>query len=452
MTPNAPASESLRTELVATLRLAVPIALAQFGFIALTLVDTAVVGKTSTTALAGASIGRSLVFAVSSIGMGLGSAIEPLASQALAASEPDRAWQSLRRTVLSTLWIWPPQVALMFAATLALPWLGVEPDTLRAARANLVGQIPVLFLFPAFIAAKSFLQSHGHTRSVLEASIVANVVNWLACNLLVRGDDALRSVGLPGVGLRGYGTFGAGLSASIAALVMLAWLVQPCLRRRASGPTPPPTYARIFALGLPMGMQLLAEIGVFSLVSFLAARFGTASVAAHQIALGLASFSFMGALGVSGATAVRVGRAIGAGVSPRRAGMVGIAIGGGVMLLSIVVFRAAPYWLVTRFTEDAEVVRLGVPLIAVAALFQFFDGMQAVAGGALRGAGDVRFAFFANVFCHWCIGLPISIWLAFYAGWQIRGFWVGLCAGLVAVALTMTTRFFRVSGRAIARV
>ena len=442
----------LRSELSATLRLAAPIALAQLGFIALTLVDTAVVGKTSTTALAGASIGRSLVFAVSSIGMGLGSAIEPLASQALAANEPERAWQSVRRTVISVLWMWPVQVAILFLATLVLPSLGVDAPTLSAARANLVGQIPVLFFFPAFIAAKAFLQAGGHTRSVLEASILANVVNWIACNLLVRGDDALREIGLPALGLPALGTFGAGLSASISAAVMFGWLIRPCWQRRASGPTTPPSYAHIFGLGIPMGLQLLAEVGVFSLVSFLAAKFGTTSVAAHQIALGLASFSFMGALGVSGATAVRVGRAIGRGESPRRAGMVGIAVGGAIMCVSIVVFTLAPLWLVTRFTTDTEVIRLGVPLIAVAALFQFFDGMQAVAGGALRGAGDVRFAFLANVACHWGIGLPISIWLGFYAGWQIRGFWFGLCAGLIAVALTMTARFFRVSGRTIERV
>lgn len=448
----APPDSDSRGELVATLRLAIPIALAQFGFIALTLVDTAVVGRTSTTALAGAAIGRSLVFAVSSIGMGIASAIEPLASQAYAANEPDRAWQSLRRTLITLFCAWPLLVMTAFGATAMLPWLGVDAPTLAAARDNLVGQVPVLFLFPAFIAAKSFLQAEGHTRSVVEAALLANLVNWIACNLLVRGDEALRDWGLSPLGLRPHGTLGAGFAASIAAAVMFGWLLRPCFRRRVIGTTPPPSYLRIVTLGVPMGLQLLAEIGVFSLVSFLAAKFGTTSVAAHQIALGLASFSFMGALGVSGATAVRVGRAIGLGQSPRRAGMIGIATGGAVMTVSIFVFTLAPRWLVQRFTTDPEVLRLGVPLMAIAAMFQFFDGMQVVAGGALRGAGDVRFAFFANLFCHWCIGLPISIWLGFYAGWQIRGFWVGLCSGLIAVALTMTARFFSVTSRPIVRV
>lgn len=447
-----PLDTDSRAELTATLRLAIPIALAQFGFVALTLVDTAIVGRTSTVALAGASIGRSLVFAVSSLGMGIASTLEPLASQAYAAREPDRAWQSLRRTLITLFCAWPLLVVLAFGLTATLPWLGVDAETLAAARANLTGQIPSLFLFPAFIAAKSFLQAGGHTRSVVEASLLANAINWPVCSVLVRGDEALHDWGFAPRGWPALGTLGAGVAGSLAALVMFGWLVRPCFQRRAVGSTPPPSYRLIVGLGIPMGLQLLAEIGVFSLVSFLAARFGTVSVAAHQIALGMASFSFMGALGVSGATAVRVGRAIGLGVSPRRAGMVGIATGGAVMTASILAFTLAPEWLVRRFTVDPEVVRLGVPLMAVASFFQFFDGMQAVAGGALRGAGDVRFAFLANLGCHWLIGLPISLWLGFRMGWEIRGLWVGLCTGLIAVALTMTARFFRVSGRPIARV
>lgn len=423
-------------ELTATVRLAVPIAIAQFGFVALTLVDTAIVGRTSTTALAGASIGRSLVFALGAFGMGLASAIEPLASQAIAAGELDRAWQSLIRTLVANAWIWPLVVALLFGISCLLPLFGVDEPTLAEARKYMLGHVPGVLFLPLFIAAKAFAQAHGRTLAPLVAAIVANAVNWIACTILVRH----------------YGTLGAGLAGSIATGVLFFGTMLPAWRLRAHGRTPPPTYKRIFGLGIPMGLQLLAEIGVFSVVSFLAAKFGTTSVAAHQIAIGLASFSFMGALGVSGATAVRVGRAIGHGVSPRRAGLVGIAIGGCMMLASICVFTFAPVWLVTRFTSDADVIRLGVPLVVLAAFFQFFDGIQAVAGGALRGAGDVRFAFLANVICHWCIGLPISLWLGFVCGWQTRGFWVGLSAGLIAVAFAMTARFYVVSGRVIARV
>lgn len=423
-------------ELSATVRLAVPIAVAQFGFVALTLVDTAIVGKVSTTALAGASIGRSLIFAFSSFGMGISSAVEPLAAQAVAAGEPDRAWTSLERVLLANLGLWLPLFGLVLASSALLTRFGVDAATLTATRSYLYGQLPGMLFFAEFIAVKSFLQAHDRTLSPLIAALVANGVNWIACKLLVTD----------------YGTFGAGLAASLAAGILFFGTLIPAYRLRATGDTPPPSYGRVFALGIPMGFQLLAEIGVFSLVSFMAAKFGTVSVAAHQIALGLASFSFMGALGVSGATAVRVGRAIGQGASPRRAGLVGIATGGGVMLASSAVFTWFPTWLVTRFTADANVVRLGVQLLTLAAFFQFFDGMQAVASGALRGAGDVRFAFFVNVVCHWGIGLPISLWLGFVAGWQTRGFWVGLSSGLIAVALALTARFFWVSGRTIQRV
>lgn len=443
---------STAQELRETLRLAAPIALAQFGFVGLSLVDTAVVGATSTSALAGASIGRSMVFAFVSFGLGLSSVIEPLAAQAIAAGELDRAWRSLLRTLFANLLAWPILVLCTYLATMALPLVGVDAETLAAARSFILGQVPGMLFFPWFIAAKAFLQAHGQTTPALLAALAANLVNWVSCNLLVRGDDALALVGIGPIGFAGWSTFGAGLAGSIANLVLFAWLWPACRRHRALGTTPPPTFAHIYALGLPMGLQFLAEIGVFSMISFLAARFGRDAVAAHQVALGLASFTFMGALGVSGATAVRVGRAVGQGRSARRAGMVGILVGGAVMSIGIVLFTLFPAQLLGLFTEDPQVIAIGVPLMRLAAIFQFFDGIQVVSAGALRGAGDVRFPFVANVVSHWMVGLPTALLLGFHFGMQTHGFWIGLSVGLVSVALAMSARFYRLSGRVLKRV
>src|SRR5262249_12638339 len=163
--------------------------------------------------------------------------------------------------------------------------------------------------------------------------------------------------------------------------------------------------------GMPVGLQLLAEIGVFSLVAVLAGRLGRVAVSGHQIAIGLASFTFMGALGISGATAVRVGHAVGEGRVARRPGLVGFALGGVFMSASALLFLAFRRPLVMVFTDDASVIELGASLLVVAAAFQLFDGVQAVAAGALRGAADVRFSFIANVGAHWLIGLPCALLL-----------------------------------------
>ena len=136
---------------------------------------------------------------------------------------------------------------------------------------------------------------------------------------------------------------------------------------------------------------MLAEYGVFTLVAMLAARLGAGVASAHQVAIALSSFMYMGALGVSGATAVRVGIAVGAGRSPRRAGLLGIALACVFMGFGVLAFGIFPAQLVDLFTDDADVIALGARLLRVAAVFQVFDGVQVVAGGALRGAGDVRF-------------------------------------------------------------
>src|SRR5580693_6864846 len=177
-------------------------------------------------------------------------------------------------------------------------------------------------------------------------------------------------------------------------------------------------------------------MGIFSLVALLAGTLGAEVASAHQVAIGMAAFTFMGALGVSGATAVRVGHAVGAGRSARAAGFLGIALGAGVMMVGVVAFLAVPRLLVSAFTNDARVIAIGVDLVRIAALFQLFDGVQAVAAGALRGAGDVRFPFVANVVAHWLVGFPIALVLGFALHGGAQGLWWGLTAGLVAISIT----------------
>jgi MATE family multidrug resistance protein len=444
-------------ELRVLVRLSVPIAAAQFGLIAMSLVDTAVVGRLSVVDLAGAGIGRSIGFAPFMVPLGVGTALEPIAAQALGAQDPTRAWRGFLSTLRATLLLWLPAVLAAFATTLALPPLGVAPEVVTRARWYLLGQTPGFAFAIAFQVSKTFLQAHGRTAPALRGSVVANAVNLLVCNLLVRGDDALASVGLPRAGLPALGAFGAGLAFTVASFVLVAFVAVPAVRYRDDSPaTPSPSHrvplGAVYRIGLPVGFQMLAEVGVFSFAALLTGALGPAVASAHQIGLGMASFTFMAALGVSGATAVRVGHAIGAGRSPRRAGMLGMALGATAMSFGAAAFWILPGLLVRAFTTDAQTEAIGIDLLRIAAVFQLFDGVQAVAAGALRGAGDVRFPFVTNVVAHWLVGFPLSLLLGFGLGQGAPGIWWGLTAGLVTVAVVLAARFARLSRRTIAPV
>jgi multidrug resistance protein, MATE family len=439
-------------ELRALLVLSWPIMIAQLLSMSMGLVETAIVGHVSTTELAGVAIGRSVAFAASMIAFGVSAGLEPLASQAVGAGELDRAWAGLVTTLKAVLAMWPLLMTATLALSLLFERMGIDHAIAVRARDYEIGQAPGLALIVVYFSSRTFLQAHGKTLPAVVAGILANIVNVIVCNLLVRGDEALRLVGLHGIGLPRLGAFGAGIAFSVSCIVLVAvvlraaWALRPAVR---SARVP---LGLTLRLGLPIGLQLLAEVGVFTVGALLVGRFGAAATSAHQVAIGLASFTYMGALGVSGATAVRVGYAVGEVRSPRRAGFIGIGLGAAFMSLGAMTFATIPGPLVRLFTADADTVKLGTTLLLIAAVFQLFDGVQAVAAGALRGAGDVRYSFAANVGAHWAVGFPLACLFGFVLGFGVRGIWWGLTSGLVCVSLLLGARFVTVSGRVITRV
>lgn len=444
-----------RSELETIARLALPIALAQFGLTLLGLVDVAVLGHVSATELGGASIGRSIGFAGLALGLGAAAALEPLAAQAIGAKEPHVAWRSYVATAIACVVIWVPCSVLSIASTWLLVPIGVEAELVRPCRSFLVAQTPGLLLFALFLASKTFLQAHKRTWPALLAAVAANLVNIVICNALVRGEIPLGRFGRIPLGLPQLGAFGAGLASTISSVVLVGvvlLVILPMRPRVTLDPASHVSVAKVLRLGTPIGLQLLAEIGVFSVVAVLAGRLGKVAVSAHHIAIGLASFTFMGVLGVSGATAVRVGHAVGEGRSPRRAGLLGIAMGAAFMACSSTIFLLMPRPLVALFTDDTAVIELGVRLLGIAAAFQLFDGVQGVAAGALRGAGDVRFAFLANVAAHWLVGFPLALLLGFTMNLGAFGLWWGLLGGLVVVSVLLLWRFLKVSKGDLERV
>jgi MATE family multidrug resistance protein len=192
---------------------------------------------------------------------------------------------------------------------------------------------------------------------------------------------------------------------------------------------------RLVELGGPAAVHVGLEMAVFGMATLFIARLAAEQLAAHQIALNLASVTFMVPLGISAAAAVRVGHRIGAG-DPRgagRSGTVAILIGAGFMSCAALLFLAAPDFLSKIYTSDPLVIRMSVTLLAIAAVFQLFDGLQIVCAGALRGAGDTRTAMLCNLVLYWFVGLPLGYVLCFRFGYGAPGIWIGLCLALVLI-------------------
>ncbi|WP_242340365.1 MULTISPECIES: MATE family efflux transporter [unclassified Anaeromyxobacter] len=451
-----PAVSPLRAEVSALVRLAVPLAIAQGGQALMGVVDTAVVGRAGPLPLAGVGLGNVLFMALSVLGMGVMQGLDPLIAQALGAGDPARA----RRLLWQGTWL-----ALALSAALAVPFLlapaaleplGIDADVAREGGRYLVWRLPGLPFFLLYFSGRAYLQAHGVVRPMVVATVLANLLNVPADVLLVFGGAGLPAVAGPLRAIPPLGAAGAAIATSLCAVAqaaLLALAVRGVPRppgRVARAPDGPALRAAL-AVGLPVGLHMGAEVGIFALVGFLAGRFGALPLAAHQLAISIASLTFTVAIGFGNAGSVRVGWAVGRRdrAGARRAGLAAFGSGAAFMSLSGLVFFLFPGPIARAMTDDPALVAAAVPLLRIAALFQLSDGIQGVGAGVLRGAGETRFAFAANLVGHWALGFPATVLLGFTLGLGVTGLWWGFVLGLTAVAVGLYARFLRVSAREI---
>lgn len=441
----------LRDQLKPTLRLAIPVVLAELGWMGMGVVDTIMVAPLGPAAIAGAGVGNSIHLGFAIFGMGLLLGLDTLVAQAYGAGNRPlcRAWlhTGVRLALLATL----PLMAVLGVVWSMLPVLGFHPDTqplLSSYLGIMILSTPLLLLYAAF---RRFLQSIHHVRPVMFALLSANVINAVANYALIHGHFGVPALGVPGAALatlvsRAY---------MCGLLGVVAWTInrrdvreeQQALAARGEVPPPAPrtTMRRLIELGLPAASTVTAEVGVFALATALAGQLEPVSTAAHQIAINIAAVTFMVPLGLASAGAVRVGHAVGAD-NPRGAAAAGwtvIVFGVAFMCVSGLTFVLVPERLIALFTTNADVILQGSRLLLIGAVFQLFDGLQGVVTGTLRGLGDTRTPMFTNLTAHWLIGLPIGYSLCFVAGWGASGLWWGLSAGLIVAAVVLTTVWSR---------
>jgi MATE family multidrug resistance protein len=292
----------------------------------------------------------------------------------------------------------------------------------------------------------------GRVRPVTFTLVSANLINWGGNWALIYGH-----LGLPAMGLKGSAVSTCLARIYMAAvLIFFAWQHE---RRRghplfAHWPRPHWQQLRaLIALGTPAAGQIVLEVGAFGVATLMAGRLTADALAAHQIVLNCASTTFMVPLGMSAAAAVAVGHAIGAGDLPRarRAGWLALASGAGFMALAACAFLLLPRPLLHIYTQDEIVVSVGTRLLMLAAAFQIFDGIQTVATGALRGAGETRQPMFVNLGGYWFFGLPLGYALCFHARRGVFGIWIGLTISLIVIALYLLWQWARKSHRMLLR-
>jgi MATE family multidrug resistance protein len=449
-------ADAFRHELKELFRLGWPLAAAQAGTNLMGLVDVAVLGRLGARELAGSGLGNAIFFACSVAGMGMVMGVDPLISQSIGAGNRVRARHVLWQGIWLGLIVAAVLTAVLLGATLALPYVGAEEELIDPATIYLLIRLTSLVPFLLYFVMRAYLQAQGITRPLLHSMIAANVFNLFADILLVFGGSGLPAWTGPLHAVPAMGVAGAALATVACTILQLVWVTVAAFRVKVEGHVDhrwnQPEIGRAFRVGLPLGLQMGAEVGIFALVGVLASRLGTLHLAAHQLTITIASFTFTVALGVAAAASVRVGRAIGArnASGTRIAGHAAFVAGAIVMGASALAFGLFPRAIARLVTDQESVIAAALPLMIVAAFFQLSDGIQAVGAGVLRGAGDTKWAFYANLFGHWCVGLPVALFLGFRAQLGIVGLWWGLCAGLTVVAVLLFLRFERLSRTAIA--
>ncbi len=436
----------------ALLALGLPLVGSHIAQMLIGVTDTLMMGWYDVTDLAALSVASPIFFIVFIFGSGFAWAVTPMIASALGQDDE----RQVRRVTRMGLWLsiafgvlFTPVFFFFEPILLAI---GQEPDVAR--QAGLYMPLVGMGLIPALLVQvlKSYLSALELTRAILVAVIGAAVMNAAVNYALIFGNFGAPELGIVGAGIASL----ASHAVSLLALTVYALRKRPEheLLRNFYRPDPE-AIASVFRLGVPIGLTLLAEVGLFAASSVMMGWIGTIPLAAHGIALQIASVTFMIPLGLSQAVTVRVGRARGRNdrLEVRAAALAGMLLSGVALVLTIAAFLLIPEFLVGLFIDPSDpdrpqILAVGVTLLAVAALFQLVDNGQVMALGMLRGMQDTRVPMVMAILSYWAVGLPVAYVLGFTLGWGGAGVWLGLTVGLAGACIGMQLRFWRRSATA----
>ncbi|MGA2420762.1 MAG: MATE family efflux transporter [Candidatus Acidiferrum sp.] len=431
---------TLRKELRPTFRLALPLVLAEVGWMFMAIVDTVMVGHlpNSATTIGAVSLGSNLFSVLALFGGGLLMGLDTVVAQAFGAGQREDCHRSMVNGLYMSIALAPILAAPVWLLPRLLSGMHIEAGvlalTIPYTKALTVGLWPLLLYF----ALRRCLQAMDMVKPVAFALITANIVNALGNYALVYGHFGFSAMGAVGSG------WSTAFSRSYMAGVLVVYLLWYDRRHRTELLKTPVEVdlrriKRLITLGYPAAVQFTLESGVFALATALIARLGAVPLASHQIALNTVATTYMVPLGIASAAAVRVGQAIGRRdpVGAGEAGGTAIFLGAVFMLCASAALLIFPRWIARIYTPDEVIIRSTITLLAAGAAFQLFDGLQTVATGALRGAGDTRTPMFCHFFAYWVLGLPLGSWLCFRRHWGAFGLWSGLSLALILIGIVL---------------
>jgi len=432
----------LKKHIVSTFQLAYPVIIGQLGIIMMGVVDSLMVGKLGAAPLAASALGGSSAFIVLIIGIGVSYAVTPLVAIAVGAGRFEDCGIYFRQSLLvNSILSVIIAVFIHFAADLIQFFdqpKEVQNQAVDYMRIIGLSSIPLL-LFQTY---KQFIEGLSIMRPAMIITLIANLVNVFANWLLIYGN-----LGFPALGLNGAGwaTFA---SRAFMALALMGFVMNNKFFKKYDvsfhfKSINWTVIKKILSLGLPSGIQYFFEVGAFSFAVVMVGWLGTKQLAAHQIAINLASISFMAVLGISVAGSIRVGNAVGMKeiTETRRAGFMAILLGASTMFVAGIIFIVFRNYLPTLYVNDEVVISYASSLLIIAALFQLSDGTQAVGIGVLRGLTDVKIPTAITFIAYWIVGLPIGYLLGFNFDMGVQGVWIGLLLGLTTSAVLLTLRF-----------
>ena len=441
---------NIRTHLRETFKLALPISFGQLGHIMMGVVDSIMVGKVGYASLAASALVNGLFFLVLVLGIGMSVAATPLIAIAKGEGKDEECGRILNQSFLVNIVFSFVLITGTYSVSLFIPYMNQPPEVTKVAIPYMQVLTASIIPFILFQTYRQFLEGLEMPNAPMVVALLANVLNAFLNWIFIYGN-----LGLPALGL-----FGAGIATTGTRWVMAISLMIFTLKYKRVSEFKPAVkikpidfnlIKKIISIGLPVGFQYFLEVACFTFATVMVGWLGSKQQAAHQIALNLASLTYMIMLGIASAGTIRVGNALGKKdvKQIRLSGFSAIGMGASLMLFFAVILISMKNILPTFYNSNPDVISYASSLLILAAFFQLFDGLQATSIGALRGLTDVKIPLYVSIFSYWIIAIPISLLLGFTFKLGVFGVWIGLSIGLVIIGTSMLVRFNKKSKEAV---
>jgi MATE family multidrug resistance protein len=439
---------TIGTHIRENFQLAYPVMLSNLGHVMMGVADSVMVGHVSATSLAAAGLANVVFNVLMLFGIGVSYAITPLVAAADGAGNKHAIIETLRHGLVINVANSIVLAAIVYTCKgllyhidqptevvpLSLPYLSIVTFSL----------IPML-VFQTF---KQFAEGLSNTRIAMIIIIASNLVNIVLNYIMIYGHAGFPAMGLNGAG---WATFTSRIfmAASFAGYIYLAPRFRQFRTAFSIGRYSGTLFSKMLHLGVPSGVQFIFEVAAFDFSLVMMGWLGTTTQAAHQIAINLATVSYMTTAGLAAAATIRVSYFLGRHdfKNLRTAAYTLLAMALLLMMLWALAFIVGRHWLPGLYVENAEVIAVASTLMIIAGLFQLSDGAQVVCVAALRGLQDVKVPSLFIFISYWIIGLPLGYWLAFKTDYGPQGVWLGLFIGLTLTALAMFARFRALASR-----